>query len=241
MIRQEHSRLFILLLLFSTVFCQAQKIIYCFPGQGSDARIFDSLVVDPSYKLKFIDYGTPEIGMSMKDFAKQLVDKIDTTQGFLLLGISLGGMICTELAEIVHPEKTIIISSAKNRNELPMRYKFQRTIPLYKLFSGRALLRGAKILQPIVEPDRKKNKATFIKMLGSKNPEYMRRSIHLLIHWDRETNQGKIYQIHGTHDHTIPFKRITSPDVVINSGSHMMTLTRASEVSIALNSILTQR
>ena len=178
--------------------------------------------------------------MTMKAFALQLSEQIDTTQGFLLLGVSLGGMICTELSEILNPEKTIIISSAKNINELPVRYKFQKAIPLYKLFSGRALLTGAKILQPIVEPDRKKNKATFIKMLGSKKPEYMKRSINLLINWDKETNQSKIYQIHGTLDHTLPIRNIASPDVVINAGSHMMTLTRASEVSIALNGILTQ-
>jgi pimeloyl-ACP methyl ester carboxylesterase len=240
MIQQRHTRLFIFLLVLSTFFCQAQKTIYCFPGQGSDARIFDSLIIDQSYQLKIIDYGMPEMGMSMKDFALQLSERIDTTEAFLLIGVSLGGMICAELAEIVHPEKTIIISSAKNRNELPARYKFQRAIPLYKIFSGRALLRGAKILQPIVEPDRKKNKATFINMLGSKNPEYMKRTINLLINWDKEINQSKIYHIHGSRDHTLPIKKITSPDVVINSGSHMMTLTKASEVSAALNDILTK-
>jgi esterase/lipase len=127
-----------------------------------------------------------------------------------LLGVSLGGMICTELNEMLNPEKTIMISSAKNRKELPFRYKFQKIVPIYKLFPGQILLAGAKMLQPIVEPDRNKNKKTFKSMLGSKSPVYMKRTIGLIINWNRKTNLKPIIHIHGTKDHTIPIRKIKS-------------------------------
>jgi pimeloyl-ACP methyl ester carboxylesterase len=219
-------------------FGQDKVNVYCFPGQGSDGRIFDSLVFDPSLRKIIIEYGTPEKDMTMKSFAKKLSVQIDTTKTFILLGVSLGGMICAELSEITNPVKTIIISSAKNRNELPFRYSFQKKLPLYKIFSGRMLLAGAKILQPMVEPDRKKNKATFKQMLGNKNELYMKRTIELLINWDRASNSKKIYHIQGRNDHTLPLRNIQSPDYVIQNGSHMMTLTRAREISDILNSIL---
>ena len=95
------------------------------------------------------------------------------------------------------------------------------------------------MLQPLVEPDRNKNKATFKKMLGSKNPKYMKRTVGLIINWERETNSKKIYHIHGTNDHTIPMKGLSSSDFVIMGGSHMMTLTSPVEISLALNQILT--
>jgi pimeloyl-ACP methyl ester carboxylesterase len=217
---------------------QTKKTIYCFPGQGSDKRIFDSLTIDTSFKIKVIEYGTPEKGLDIKSFAKQLALQIDTSEKFILLGVSLGGMICAELSALLNPEKTIIISSAKNRNELPFRYKFQSAIPLYKLFSGKFLLAGAKFIQPIVEPDRNKYKETFKQMLASKNACYVKRTIGLIINWDRKTNKNKIYQIHGNNDHTLPIKKIKSPDYIIDKGSHMMTLTRAKEISIVLNTIL---
>lgn len=232
---------FVLIILMNTSFSQKKTTIYCFPGQGADSRLFDSLKIDSSFVLKIIEYQTPEKGMTMKSFAKQLSQEIDTTEDFILLGVSLGGMICTELNEILSPKKTIIISSAKNRKEIPFRYRFQKIIPIYKLMPGRVLLFGAKFLQPIVEPDRNKNKAVFKSMLGAKSPTYMRRSISLIINWERTENQNKIYHIHGTKDHTIPFRKIKSPDAVIEKGSHMMTLTRANEISIILNDILVNK
>ncbi|MES2836795.1 MAG: alpha/beta hydrolase [Bacteroidota bacterium] len=221
-----------------SLLAQTKTTIYCFPGQGSDQRIFDSILFNPQYSVKFIDYGTPEKGMKMSDFAKKLSKQIDTTEQFYLIGVSLGGMICCELAEIINPEKTILISSAKNRNELPFRYKFQKVIPLYKLFPGSVLLAGAKFLQPIVEPDRKKNKKTFKAMLKAKNARYMKRTVALIINWDRKNNSKNVIHIHGNNDHTLPIRKIKSVNYSVKNGSHMMTLTKANEINVILNSIL---
>ena len=67
------------LLVCTNVISRQKTTIYCFPGQGSDARIFDSIQVDTAlFKLSFIEYGTPEKGMNMKDFARSLINEIDT-------------------------------------------------------------------------------------------------------------------------------------------------------------------
>lgn len=214
--------------------------IYCFPGQGADKRLFDSISVDTSlFTLKFIEYGTPEKSMDMKNFAYSLISKMDTLHPYILLGVSMGGMICVELNEHLNPQKTIIISSAKNRKELPFRYRFQKTIPLYKIFPERFLLEGAKIMQPIVEPDREKNEETFESMLDEKTPTYMKRTIGLIINWERKKNTKRIYHIHGDKDHTLPLRCIKYPDFVVKNGSHMMTLTHGAEVSQILNILLT--
>ncbi len=227
------------LLICLTAFCQMQTTIYFFPGQGSDKRIFDSLTIDPSFKLKFVEYGTPDKKVTLKQFAQQLSKEIDTTEKFILIGVSLGGMLCSELSEILKPEKTIIISSAKNRSELPLRYRFQKYFPLYALFPGSFLLAGAKLMQPIVEPDRNKNKEVFKSMLGKKDSKYLKRTIKMIIRWDKDAvADAKIIHIHGSNDHTLPFKKITSPQYVIPNGSHMMTLTRAAEISEILNKLL---
>src|SRR5690349_14675123 len=67
------------------------KTIYCFPGQGSDKRIFDSLTLSPGYQLSVIEYGTPKKGSTMSSFARELAEQIDTTKPYILLGVSLGG------------------------------------------------------------------------------------------------------------------------------------------------------
>ncbi len=230
-----------LLLLISLVFSlisisigKEKTTIYLFPGQGSDKRIFDSLSFDTSFVIRYIEYSTPEKGTTLPQYAKILSNQIDTSNEFILIGVSLGGMICVELCEMINPKKAIIISSAKNRSELPFRYKFQRVFPIYKVFSARFLLFGAKFLQPIVEPDRKKNKATFKSMLAQKNPKYIKRTIEMIIKWDRELYSNKVVHIHGDNDHTLPIRRINC-DYRINHGSHMMTLTRFEIINEVLN------
>ena len=218
---------------------QSKKTIYLIPGQGADKRIFDSLTLDTSaFKIKYLEYGIPEKKMTMKEFATELSKKIDASEGFILIGVSLGGMLCVELSEILSPEKVIIISSAKNRTELPFRYKFQKKVPLNAIVPGRVILGGAKILQPIVEPDRNNNKETFKSMLHAKNPKYMKRTVNMIINWERTENNTKIIHIHGDNDHTIPIRNIENPDYIIKNGSHMMTLTRAEEISEILNKVL---
>ena len=232
-------KLFFLLFPFSfAVFGQTAGTIYLFPSQGSDSRIFDAIVFDSSYKTKVIEYSTPEKGMSMRTFSQQLINQIDTTENYILLGVSLGGMLCVEINEILSPMKTIIVSSAKNCRELPFRYRFQKVIPLYKLIPKKMILAGAKLLQPIVEPDSKKNKSVFKSMLAAKDARYMKRTVGLIINWDRKENNKEVYHIHGSKDHTIPLRNINAPRIVVQNGSHMMTLTRAEEIQEIVNSIL---
>ena len=72
-------------------------------------------------------------------------------------------------------------------------------------------------------------------MLYSKNPEYLKHTVRMIIRWKRKSNLKKIVHIHGTKDHTIPIRNVQGPDYIIENGSHMMTLTRAKEISLILN------
>jgi esterase/lipase len=173
----------------------------------------------------------------MADFALRIATYIDTTKEYYLVGVSLGGMIATEIAHHYTPSKTIIISSAKNKNELPVRYRFQRHIPIYNIIPPKLLKKGALFLQPLVESDRNKYESTFISMLSSKSPEYFQASISLIVNWQRETCSADIIHIHGTNDHTIPIKNIMDP-IIIKDGSHMMTLTLYDEVQKNLEPFL---
>lgn len=211
--------------------------IYLIPGQGGDQRLFNNLTFDESFEVKHIHFETPPEGISIKEYAIILANQIDTSRPFILVGVSLGGMIASEMTEFLQPEKTIIISSAKNCQELPGRYRFQQSVPLYRLVSSRMAKVGAQILQPIVEPDRRREKETFIKMLKAKDPEFLRRTIGMIINWNKEENQSGIIHIHGNKDKTIPIRNVEY-HYLVKGGSHMMVLTKGEEISQILHLIL---
>lgn len=231
--------LFLLFILNLTHLSFSQNIttVYLFPGQGSDERIFSKITPNPHFRIAHVAYPIPERGATMKDYAHVLSKQIDTSEKYIFIGVSLGGMICSELADFLTPEKIIIISSAKCRKELPFRYRFQKAVPLNKIIPKRLIKWGAQLLQPIVEPDRKKNKEVFKSMLKNKSPKYYKRTVNMIINWNRENSNDTIIHIHGTNDHTIPMRNIKA-NYKIDKGSHMMTLTRGEEINDLILSIL---
>lgn len=222
-------RLSFVILFFWVFKMYAQHTLYLFPGQGSDSLIFSKMEFPDSFKLVHITLPTPDKGEMLPEYARRFISQIDTSETYSLVGVSLGGMVCTELADILNPERVIIISSAKSGLELPGRYRFQQKVRLNRAIPASWYKGGALFLQPLVEPDRNKEKETFKRMLESKNNVYMKRAVDMIINWKRTEYSPKIIHIHGDNDHTIPIRRVQASVTVID-GSHMMALTRGAEI-----------
>lgn len=222
--------------------CNGQELkpfVYLIPGQGSDCRLFNAIDLGPEYETKCIQHGIPDEGMTMSQYAKEFLHQIDTTRSFVLVGVSLGGMLSVEINELCSPDQVILISSAKSRNELPLRYRFQESVPVYELVSGNMSKKGALILQPIVEPDRNNEEEVFVSMLEDKHPDFLKRTIAMIMEWDKVDYPDDIIHIHGDNDKTIPIRNVNY-DYLVKGGSHMMTLTRGNEISKIILEILNQ-
>jgi surfactin synthase thioesterase subunit len=83
------------------------ETIYLFPGQGSDSNIFNNLHLNKEVKIVNIHYPIPTKNISLKDYSKLFLSVIDTHKTFVLIGVSFGGMICTELDDVLKPEKVM--------------------------------------------------------------------------------------------------------------------------------------
>jgi len=199
--------------------------------------LFKNLQIDSTFETKHIKYITPEKGWSMYDFAKALAVQIDTNRQFSIIGVSLGGMLATEMNEFLCPEKVIVISSAKSSEEFPFQYRFQKSVPIYKIVPPFLAKLGARILQPIVEPDRRKDKETFKSMLKDKDPIFLRRTLEMILEWERISYDKKIVHIHGDNDHTLPARNINF-NYIVKGGSHMMVLTEGQIISKLVNQVL---
>ncbi|MFT5725884.1 MAG: hypothetical protein ACI9JN_003014 [Bacteroidia bacterium] len=140
---------------------------------------------------------------------------------------------------MISPKKIFIIASAKSRQELPLRYKFQRIIPIHKLVSSNVIKKSTRLLQPMVEPDSKCDQNVFQAMLEAKDPDFMKRAVEMILMWDRHSYSDVIIHIHGTKDHTLPIRHVNA-DYVIDNGSHMMTLTKAEEIQDIIENVLNQ-
>ena len=207
----------------------AKHTLYLFPGQGSDSAIYSKMTFPDSFDVKFMSLPLPDENETLEAYALRFVQLIDTSKDFSLIGVSLGGMICSELADTLNPKNVILISSAKCALELPKRYRFQQKVKLNKSIPAKWYKSGALFLQPLVEPDRNNEKETFVQMLSSKDSMYLKRTADMIINWRRLEYDSSIYHIHGDKDHTIPLRNVKA-NTIVDKGSHMMALTRSKEI-----------
>lgn len=229
--------LFLLLGLSIGVWAESKHKLYLMAGHGSDIRIFSKINFPENVDTVHLHFIDPKRMESMKDYAIRMSQKIDTTQPFSIIGVSLGGMLASEMTSFLNPENVIIISSAAGRSELPVRYKMMRNFEIYRIFSGEFYHFMAKTAQLLFEPDRKKEGDIFDAMLKDKKPEFLKAGIHMIVNWEGEyESNGKIFHIHGAKDHTLPIRK-TCSDMIVEKGSHMMTLTNPKPIEELLGLI----
>ena len=102
------------------------KPILLIPGLGTDRRIFEQLIpLLNSNDVRCIEYQDPEnVQCSIKEYAQQVVAKLpEGTTNPVLIGMSLGGTVATELSFLIPYQKLVLVSTFKHRSECPFLFK----------------------------------------------------------------------------------------------------------------------
>jgi pimeloyl-ACP methyl ester carboxylesterase len=232
--------LFFLLLALAGQSQPTRPRLYLLAGHGSDQRVFRNLDFS-GYDTTYLPFLIPERNERMPAYARRMSAQIDTTEPFALVAISLGGMIATEIADYLNPEAVVLIASAQGRFDLPWRYRFQRHVPLYKLFPAPWLKRMTVIVQPWFEPGVAAYPELCKAMVLDKPRKLFRGGIHMIITWMRPAPPEGValLHLHGTEDTTLPLKCVTSA-VVIPGGSHMMALFKPEAINAQMRPFLAQ-
>ena len=218
-----------------------QKLrLYLIPGTGADQRLFDALDLS-GYDTTHVRLPVGERGEDLPEYAARVArDQMDTTAPFAIVGVSLGGMVATELAEQLSPEHVVIIASAKTRHELPPGYRLARYVPLYRVVGGRTMRWFTKRFQPVVEPMATAQRELFVDMIYGKDPKFLQRAVGMMVRWDRTEAPPGITHVHGTEDRTLPYRHAT-PDLVVRDEGHMLTYSRPEVVEWVLRRELDER
>jgi hypothetical protein len=213
--------------------------IYFLSGLGANYSAFKYLVFPPGVTTIFIDWLPPEKKETIRDYAKRIAEKIDNSQPFLLVGLSFGGMLATEVMEFVTPQKTILISSAARRQELPAHYKLAGILGINKLFPAAVIKKGNVLINWIMGVSAIKDKKLVQEILAASDPVFSKWAINEIVHWKRTTAPGNIIRIHGNKDKVLPIINF-KPHHVIDKGGHFMVANRADEISAILAQVIVQ-
>jgi len=203
---------------------------YCISGLGADKRAFKHL--DINLELIHIEWTKPLKNESISSYSKRLLVQIDTKEPFLLLGLSFGGIIASELAQITSPEKVIHISSIINRKHLPLIFRIIGFIGIHKIIPAKWLSPPMGIANWIFGLKKTQNKTLFTEIISDSDKDFLKWAIEQLL--GKEIHHPKnLIRIHGTNDKLLPLS--DSNDIItIKDGGHLMILEQYNDVNEAL-------
>jgi pimeloyl-ACP methyl ester carboxylesterase len=212
----------------------ADKKIYLIPGLGADGRMYmPQLRVLPNAVI--LEHQKPLKGETLVQYAKRLTAQVDTSEPFILIGTSLGGIIAIEMARIIHPDKVILISSVKHRGEMPIWMRAMRHLKLHKLLTGKNFVRFSNAnVQRLTTKRVSSVGRLLMDMHNTADPEFVVWAINEVVNWKGGKDYHKaIVHIHGTRDLLFPHVNIKDA-VYIKGGSHVMGLTQSQDVNNAI-------
>ena len=203
---------------------------------GADKRLFSEIA--PIIGFEFVDLEWqpfPKI-KTLKDYAVEIAKQIDTSKPFSLMGVSMGGMVCSELADILNPEKVVIISSAKTSNEIPVMFKRLNFLGVTRLLNAERINYIIGNSSKFFGAMNKEQRKLFYQMADNIDIDFIVWSIKAILNWEKKKASSKIIHIHGTKDFVLPFENV-KPTHVIERGDHMMVWNKSSQINQLLKDI----
>lgn len=210
--------------------------VYFISGLGADRRAFYKIQLPKGFQPVYLDWIDPLPNETLTDYAKRFSELIESDEEFIIVGLSFGGMLASEIAKIISPKKIIIISSVSNYHELPWYFKASGKLQLHKALIP-AVYKQATILNRFMGAGDREMKAIVYSYVNNIDPKFIRWSLQVIVNWQHNQRLSNLIHIHGSNDHLLPI-RFVKADYIVEKGGHLMVMNRADEVNLLLREIL---
>jgi len=210
--------------------------VYFIPGIAADSRIFKYIELPDGFEAVFINYIKPFTDESLSAYASRLAERIDTTESFYIIGVSLGGIMASEISNRYNPISTIIIGSIPVVSQLPGYYRTIRKLKIQKLIPG-SLYKISAIIKNSFTSSSAEDKKIIIKMIWDTDSAFICWGIDAVLNWTNHQVPKSLFHIHGTRDEVFPYA-FTSPTHTILKGGHVLVITHAVEINKIIKEIL---
>jgi len=209
--------------------------VYFLSGLGADKTVFQLL--DLSFcEPVFIDWIGPRYNETLQQYALRIKEQYIPGDA-IIVGLSFGGMLATEIAKCYPKTPVIIISSSKTKKEIPGLYRFGKYFPVYKWLPGGLQKFFMRNYENQFGVRSKKGKEIYQNVIKNANVSFNKWAVYALIHWENMVAPPNITHIHGTADRILPYKIVTC-NYTIENGGHLIVMENAKEVSAILKKLI---
>ncbi len=213
--------------------------IYCISGLGATRRLFDYLEV-PGHEVHPLDWIEPAERESIKSYAARMAKGIPGNSPCILLGVSFGGVVALEVADIVHPELVILVSSVRDRSQLPWYLRLIGRLRLHRLIPAAVIKFSGPLVRYFNGATTPRSSDSIRRDLADISFAHVAWAIDQILRWPGKSIGQDTLHIHGSADRILPV-RYVRPDAVVPGGPHIMIVTRAEEVGRIISEHLRTR
>jgi pimeloyl-ACP methyl ester carboxylesterase len=200
---------------------------YFIGGIATDIQMYQYMLehIPNSVYLPFPKHDPKD---TMHDYVAKFLPLIDTSKPFNIVGTSMGGMMAVSLLKYITPQKLILISSVKSREEMPFWMRLLGPVKAYHLLRGdmikNAIHWGVNFRKDINKPP---YKAIALSMVDHNDSDFLNWCVKAIAHWADNTVDFKheLIHVHGAKDALFPIDLIANP-IIIPQGTHHMVLTQ---------------
>lgn len=212
-----------------------QKIaVYIVSGLATDERVFSNIHFPASIEVHFIAWKIPLRKETLNAYVDRLINEIDQSKPFVLLGLSFGGVMVQEMAKKINPLETIIISSIRSAKELPSYFRIIGKLKLNRIFPFGFFKFPNFIVNWFFGAKSRDDKKLMAGILRDADTSLIKWSVEQLLSWRNENPDETIFRIHGSKDRLLPLKN-KNADAIVAGGGHLMVYNKADEVEIILD------
>jgi pimeloyl-ACP methyl ester carboxylesterase len=205
------------------------KTIYLFPGLGADETIFRKLDL-PGHEIVHIKWIKPLNKETLPEYARRLKYQIRQDTDAVLIGLSFGGMVAQEVAKLVKPALTIIISSIKTHYERPFKMILAERLKINKFIPSLLAIEFEFWYNWSFGPTTRMEKSFIKKMAKGIHPDFTDWAADTAITWKNTEIIPNLVHIHGDNDNLFPHWYIRN-FILVKGGTHFMVYNKAEEVS----------
>lgn len=196
------------------------KRVYFIPGLGADERLYANIHLK-GVEEHYLNWVDPEDCMTLAEYAELYVPMVETDEPFYLIGTSMGGMMAIELQKRINPERMILVSTVKTRDELPLRLKAIGKAQLNRFFSGSLIQNLSGFIDAVYPWQTPTQRDLFLEMLNNCSPKYLEFAINACINWSNREVPKHYAHFHGSRDPLFPAARAVNAEI-IPGGNHFM-------------------
>lgn len=195
--------------------------IYGISGLGADERVFDQVNEYLKEPITYVPWIDPEPEESLRHYAHRLAKTINTDEPFSLIGLSFGGMLASEMNKVIKPERTLIISSAASKDELPRFFRGVGKLNLVPNIPKRLIQFPDAILDTFMSVKKPENRELVHQIMKDTDLDFLKWATQSILTWDNEEVPRNLKRIHGNSDLVLPLK--TEADDLMEGG-HMVII-----------------